>query len=334
MEENKNEVAVSAPEVTILSDRHNMAVMLDKSIKSHALIAQQSLYEVCKGLKEMRDGKLYTELGYQNFAEYCENEIGIKRRQAYDYISVAEKLSENFVHSSAQIGIKKLSLLAQLGESDREQIQQETDVETATVKQLQEKIRELKEQKQKLKIALGESGEKRRNLVKENEQLTSAVSASHQETEKVKAKFEVHIAELEKQLRELEDRPVEVMRSTAELEEIERLKSELEETRNREQEAKAEAERMQNTNMETSNEVERLQAKIGELENQPVSGVVPDAKELFRPYFQACTHSIGLMMDFISKQRNSSDFVFLTSKVSQIAEVIESQLQALRNQSE
>ena len=334
MEENSNEVAVSAPEVTILSDRHNMAVMLDESIKSHAQIAQQSLYEVCKGLKEMRDGKLYKELGYQNFEDYCENEVGIKRRQAYNFLTIAENLSENFVQSNAQIGTTKLALLAKLDEPEREQIQQETDVETATVKQLQEKIRELKEQKQKLKIALGESGEKRRNLVKENEQLTSAISASHHETEAVKAKFETHIAELEKQLRELEDRPVEVMQSTAELEEIERLKYELEETRNREQEAKAEAERMQNTNAETTCEVERLQARISELENQPVSGAEPDAKELFRPYFQACTHSIGLMMDFISKQKNSPDFAFLTSKASQIAEVIESQLQDLKNQSE
>ncbi|MDE5768056.1 MAG: hypothetical protein K2H82_01590 [Oscillospiraceae bacterium] len=334
MEENSNEVAVSAPEVAILSDRHNMATMLDKSIKSHAIIAQQSLYEVCKGLKKMRDDKLYMELGYKNFEDYCVNEVGFNRNQAYKYISVAENLSNDFVSSRIQIGVNKLALLAKLDESDREQLQQETDVESVTVKELQEKIRELKEQKQKLKIALGESGEKRRNLVKENEQLTFAVSASHQETEKVKAKFEVHIAELEKQLRELEDRPVEVMRSMAELEEIERLKSELEEVKSREQEAKAEAERMQNTNAETTSEIERLQARISELENQPVSGAEPDAKELFRPYFQACTHSIGLMMDFISKQRESPEFSFLTSKASQIAEVIESQLQALKNQSE
>ena len=334
MEENSNEVAVSAPEVTILSDRHNRAVTLDESIKSHAQIAQASLYEVCKGLKEMRDGKLYKELGYQNFEDYCENEVGIKRRQAYNFLTIAENLSENFVQSIAQIGTTKLALLAKLDEPEREQIQQETDVETATVKQLQEKIRELKEQKQKLKVALGESGEKRRNLVKENEQLTSAVSASHQETEKVKAKFETHIAELEKQLRELEDRPVEVMQSTAELEEIERLKYELEETRNREQEAKAEAERMQNTNAETTCKVERLQTRINELEKTTISGSEPDAKELFRPYFQACIHSIGLMMDFIGKQKESPDFAFLTSKASQIAEVIEKQLQALKNQSE
>ncbi|MDE5754653.1 MAG: hypothetical protein K2H89_08955 [Oscillospiraceae bacterium] len=338
MEENSNELAVSASEVTILSDRHNMAVMLDKNIKSHALIAQQSLYEVCKGLKEMRDGKLYKELGYQNFEDYCENEVGIKRRQAYNYISVAEKLSENFVHSGAQIGIKKLALLAKLDESDREQIRQETDMESVTVKELQEKIRELKEGRKKLVHSLGESCRKRTELIKENELLASVVSANRHETEKVKAKFETHIAELEKQIQELEDRPVEVMQSTAELEEIKRLKSELQETKEREQEAKAETERMQNASAkavaESKKQIEEMQARISEFEKQPVSGAESDAKELFRPYFQACTHSIGLMMDFISKQKESSDFAFLTSKASQIAEVIESQLQALKNQSE
>ena len=125
------------------------------------------------------------------------------------------------------------------------------------------------------------------------------------------------------------------MQSTAELEEIERLKSELEETRSREQEAKAEAERIQDAESETVAEsvqqIEELRAKITELESQPsVLGTEPDAKELFRPYFQACTHSIGLMMDFISKQKESPDFAFLTSKASQIAELIESQLQGIK----
>ncbi|MDE5769868.1 MAG: hypothetical protein K2H82_10835, partial [Oscillospiraceae bacterium] len=153
-----------------------------------------------------------------------------------------------------------------------------------------------------------------------------------QETEKVKSKFETHIAELEKQLRELEDRPVEVMQSTAELEEIERLKSKLEEARNREQEAKAEAERMQNTNAETSNEVERLQAKITELESQPsTSGAELDVKELFRPYFQNCMHSINLMIEFVVKHKQDSDFSFLVSKAEQTAEAIKNQLQSLKN---
>ncbi|MDE5885919.1 MAG: hypothetical protein K2H29_12695 [Oscillospiraceae bacterium] len=342
MEENNNEVAVSAPEVTILSDRHNMAVMLDKSIKSHALIAQQSLYEVCKGLKEMRDGKLYKELGYQNFEDYCENEVGVKRHQARKYIMIAESLSKNFVESTHQIGTEKLVLLAKLDESDRKQIQQETDIESTTVKELKEKIKDLKrqhsseldDQKDHYEKKLQELEQQRENL---SIKYQFDKQAHRRELNEAKEKSEflaAHITELEKQIQELEDRPVEVMQSTAELEEIERLKSELEETRSREQEAKAEAEIIQNANVKTTSKIERLQTRISELEKQPVSGAEPDAKELFRPYFQACTHSIGLMMDFVGKQKNSPDFAFLTSKASQIAEVIQKQLQALKNQSE
>lgn len=342
MEENKNEVAVSAPEVTILSDRHNRAVTLDESIKSHAQIAQQSLYEVCKGLKEMRDGKLYTELGYQNFAEYCENEVGIKRSQAYNYISVAEKLSENFVQSTGQVGKEKLFLLAKIDEPERKQIQKETDIESATVKELKEKIKGLKRQhSSELDDQKDQYEKKLQELEQERENISVKYQFDkqehHRELDEAKKKsesFAAHITELEKQIQELENRPVEVMQSTAELEEIERLKFELEETRSREQKVKAEAERIQNSNAETTSKIERLQTRISELEKMTVSGDEPDVKELFRPYFQSCTHSIGLMMDFISRQKNSLDFAFLTSKASQIAEVIESQLQALKNQSE
>lgn len=191
MEENK-------PEVTILSDRHNMAVMLDKSIKSHAQIAQQSLYEVCKGLKEMRDGKLYKELGYKNFAEYCENEVGIKRSQAYKYISVAEKLSENFVHLGGQIGIKKLALLAELSESDREQVMQEVDVESVTYRELQ--------------TICDQSKAKIQELEDKQKQSESALQKKQSE-----------IMELESQIQELENRPVEVYHSEEDKQEIARL---------------------------------------------------------------------------------------------------------------
>lgn len=294
-------------EAEIMPDSYGKAVKLDKHIKAHAQLAQESLYEVCKGLKEMRDGKLYKELGYENFAEYCENEVGIKRRQAYNYISVAEKLTEDFVQSTAQIGKEKLFLLAGLDAPDREQLQQETDIESTTVKELKEKIKGMKHQHN---LELDKAKEKTKSLVG-------------------------HITELEKQIQELEERPVEVMQSTAELEEIERLKSELQEVKAREREAKVEAERIQNTSdevmAESEKQIKEMQERISELENQSVPGAEPDTKELFRPYFQACTHSIGLMMDFISKQKESPDFAFLTSKASQIAELIENQLQDLKN---
>ena len=162
----------------VTSPEYTRAIQLDKSIKAHALIAQESLYEVCKGLKEMRDGKFYKELGYQNFEDYTENEVGIKRRQAYNYISVAENLSENFVHSGAQIGIKKLALLAKLDEPARQEVMQTVDVESATVKKLKDKIKELEESAEQQKA--------------ENEGLQELVT------------------DLEIQVNELENRPIEV----------------------------------------------------------------------------------------------------------------------------
>ena len=75
---------------------------LDLKIKSNAQIAQGALWEMCKGLAEMRDSKLYKQLGYNSFEDYTEKEISMTRKQAYHYISVFENLGEN-VTSRLQI---------------------------------------------------------------------------------------------------------------------------------------------------------------------------------------------------------------------------------------
>lgn len=106
----------------IMTTDHERAVSLHRRIMTDAQIAQESLYDMCTALKEMRDGKLYREIGYDNFEEYCENEVGLKRRQVYNYIAIADKLAEDFVHSSAQIGVKKLALLTTITEEQRTEI--------------------------------------------------------------------------------------------------------------------------------------------------------------------------------------------------------------------
>ena len=127
-----------------LTAEYAKAADLDRKIKVSAQLAQQSLYDMCMGLKEMRDNKLYKELGYQNFEEYCEKEVGFTRQSAYNYIRIAEKLPQDFVNSSLQIGTKKLTLLATLDEPQREEIQQATDLESTSVKELKARIAELK----------------------------------------------------------------------------------------------------------------------------------------------------------------------------------------------
>ena len=75
-----------------VTEKYIEAVNLNVKIRCSAQMVQSSLYEMCAGLKQMRDGKLYKELGYKNFEEYVETEIGFERRQAYRYITIIEKL--------------------------------------------------------------------------------------------------------------------------------------------------------------------------------------------------------------------------------------------------
>ena len=73
-----------------LTAEYAKAVDLDRKIKVSAQLAQQSLYDMCMGLKEMRDGKLYKELGYSTVEDYTENEVGLSRFIAYKYAAIAD----------------------------------------------------------------------------------------------------------------------------------------------------------------------------------------------------------------------------------------------------
>ena len=126
-----------------LTAEYAKAADLDRKIKVSAQLAQQSLYDMCMGLKEMRDSKLYKELGYSEFNDYCTAELGATDRTTYKYISIVENLSENLVKSTS-LGTEKLYLLAKLDEPQREEIQQATDLESTSVKELKARIAELK----------------------------------------------------------------------------------------------------------------------------------------------------------------------------------------------
>lgn len=111
-------------------------------------IVEKTLYEICVDLKSIRDNKHYKTLGYNTFEDYCLENFNIKRRQAYNYISIAENLSSDFVHSSAQFGVKKLYCLSRLTDEERSELIQTTDIENIPVKQLEQKSREIKENRE------------------------------------------------------------------------------------------------------------------------------------------------------------------------------------------
>lgn len=196
------------PETEVLSADYARALKLDRHIKAHAQIAQESLYEVCKGLKEMRDNKLYKELNYSNFEEYCEKEVGLKRHMAYKYADIAE--IEN-VESIQHLGVTKLSLLAKLDETEREQIQQNTDLNQVSVKELKSQITRLKDESTQTKKELEKVSQERDEKEQARVYLAEAYRKLFAQVEELKKKppetvtveDTTRIEELENQIQEL-----------------------------------------------------------------------------------------------------------------------------------
>lgn len=84
--------------------------------------AVDSLLDLARKLKRMRDSGRYKDLGFATFGEYTEAAVGIKQRQAYNYISVVETLPARLIEENAAAGVTKLALLAKLNPEDREDL--------------------------------------------------------------------------------------------------------------------------------------------------------------------------------------------------------------------
>lgn len=229
----------------IVSDSYIKAKDLDRKIKTSAQLAQQSLYDMCMGFKEMRDSKLYKELGYSNFDDYCEQETGFTSRSVYRYISIAENLSNDFMTPVSQIGVKKLYLLSTLSEETRTEIVENTDLEKtsfrelkAKLAELQEKNKTLEEDKKSLENDKKSAKERQDKLLKKNLQLVEEIDSCKKE----RVEAEDTVQRLEKQLKELENRPRDCYEDTTKIDELtaklneerEKHKVELENLKNKE----------------------------------------------------------------------------------------------------
>lgn len=98
------------------------AAAMHFEIVQAAKTAVNSLLDLGRKLKRMRDSGRYKDLGFSSFAEYTEAAVGIKQRQAYNYITVVESLPARLIEENAAAGVTKLALLAKLNPEDREEL--------------------------------------------------------------------------------------------------------------------------------------------------------------------------------------------------------------------
>lgn len=126
------------------------AVQITERIRANGKTAVNAVCAIGKDLRTMKIDKLYTELGYDEFEDYAEKEFDLKRRQAYQYISVFEKLGEEFVQSNAQLGITKLALLATANPEDRTEVMESENVQGMTTRELEELLDKYRQQGEQL----------------------------------------------------------------------------------------------------------------------------------------------------------------------------------------
>ena len=307
-----------------LSAEYIKAAELDRRIKTSAQLAQQSLYDMCMGFKEMRDSRLYKELGYSDFGDYCEKETGFSRMNVYNYIRVAEKLPQDFVNSSLQIGVKKLTLLAKLSDEERTELAENIDLESTTVKELKAKIDILQNERDRA--------------------MESNAEASHQVfmADKKVLEMKNKVTQLEAEIKELESRPIEVAVET-DSKEVANLKdamrrvdldwsekySKLEEDSLKDRrELLQKAERAEKDKQDKLSqlraELDRTKAEYekklaGKVDTAPVQ----DDKAIFKAYLSTAVDSVTRLVGFVNEHNDSDNYGLFT----QLADIINSKLE-------
>lgn len=311
-----------------LSAEYIKAAELDRRIKTSAQLAQQSLYDMCMGFKEMRDSRLYKELGYSDFGEYCEQETGFSRMNVYNYIRVAEKLPQDFVNSSLQIGVKKLTLLAKLSDEERTELAENIDLESTTVKELKAKIDILQNERDRA--------------------MESNAEASHQVfvADKKVLEMKNKVTQLEAEIKDLESRPIEVAVET-DSKEVANLKdamrrvdldwsekySKLEEDSLKDrrellQKAEQAEKDKQDKLSQLRAELDRTKAEYEKkLSGKADTAPVQDDKAIFKAYLSTAVDSVTRLVGFVNEHNDSDNYGLFTQKARQLADIINSKLE-------
>ena len=141
------------PENSIaLNAEQRDAYRLDAELKHHALTVVEEMIEIGRCLKEINDRRLYQYLDTSTFAEYAEKAVGLKERAAYNYITAYETYGTDGLQKYGQLGITKLVALAQLNDTDREEMLESGKAEELSTRELKDEIKKLKGENDQLRF--------------------------------------------------------------------------------------------------------------------------------------------------------------------------------------
>lgn len=309
-----------------ITAEYQEALKLHQEIMANGAIAAQALYEMCRGLKRMRDEKLYTQLGYDDFDTYCVEKANFKKRQAHNYITAYEQLGKEFLQSNAQLGITKLELLTHVPALDRSEFMENNDVSELSVSELKKRIEELEyenglkgEQISMLQERVDSSpdnSEEVENLKSEIERLKS---------EPVNTKAEDAKKEIAKVRKEL--------KAKAEAEKDKAVREAID--KERKANAKEKDKAVKDATAELKNQVEGYKKKL-EAQQENMSEAVKKASELeeklkaartdnslkFRLLFEQFQNNLENIFDVLDAVEDKKEQVAFAEKLSELGENI------------
>lgn len=195
MSDNSSIMSIADFNITEMSADTMSALNTHQKIITAEQTAANAMISLCENLKLMRDKHLYEALGFEKFDTYTEQACGIKRRQAYNYISTYEKLGGTVLQSNAQLGITKLQLLTEVCAVDRDDFIADNDLAGMSVKEIKELVEKSKQQGEQLALLgdeLNDSNNAQKSLQADKQNLAEENKLLH------------------KRIKELESKPVEV----------------------------------------------------------------------------------------------------------------------------
>lgn len=314
-------------EATILTEQRKAAVDLDQRIKTTAKTLAENLFELCGLFYKMSSEKLYKELGYPNFAEYCENEVGIHRNQGMKYARIGESFSDKNAQSTVhfeKLGTEKLYLLAKLDEPERETVKQTVNIEDVSVKELKAEIDKLKAANKKAESNLKSLQTELDNEKKSNEELLSLrFEKERAEMQLKRTKEELEAAN--DKITSLENKPAEIEIAIQEDEEGKKAKVLVKELEQQLSETKSShANALETQKQQYQSQINELEIQLEQAKNKPAETImVSSDKETFKAYYLPAVNAFENMLKFIS---NSSEKDFCIEKTKNLLEICRKKL--------
>lgn len=307
----------------IVSDDYIRATELHKCVKANLHTAAMSLIEVGRSLKELKERKLFHELGYQSFAGYCDTETHLGSSQSYKLIQIVDNLPEDFLQSTGNIGIEKLAILALATPEERETVQDAVDLDTVTVKKLKAELEAIRQEN----AALTEKAEQADIYAQQFDELSADKTKAEDLAERLTEENEI----LSRQMKELESRPVEhavqEIPDPKQQEKIDELTARLQQNESeytqRMQAAQREsADKLREVQQQSAAELtavrEAYEQQLAEAREAVKPDASPDTKGIFRAYLANAVDAMNRLMTFIEGAVGDENMPLFLAKVDSI----------------